>query len=62
MFLTAHLILRYRHKFLSYSVDGLDDFFNVDFVSKFPLSVLQKYSLAGGKNKLFWSALNDLQH
>lgn len=58
---SEHLILRYRHKFLRYSVDSLDDVFNVDFISKFSLSVLQKYSLAGGKNKLFWSAVNDLK-
>lgn len=58
---SEHLILRYRHKFLRYSVDGLGDVFNVDFISKFSLSVLQKYSLARGKNKLFWSVLNDLK-
>lgn len=36
---------------LCYSFGSLDDVFSVDFIAKFLLSVLQKYSLAESKQK-----------
>lgn len=54
--MSEHLILHLRQKFLCYSFGSLDDVFSVDFITKFFLSVLQKYSLPENKHdKLFWS-------
>lgn len=46
-------------KGLYYSFGSLDDIFSVDFITKFFLSVLQKYSLSErNHNELLWSKIN----
>lgn len=46
-------------KGLYYSFGSLDDIFSVDLITKFFLSVLQKYSLSeSNHNELLWSNIN----
>lgn len=54
----SELFILQRQKFPSNSSGSLDDVFNVDFISKFFLSVLQKYSLSESRTGCFWSTLN----